>query len=78
MTDNQIFTNFRISTSDDGNAIVYFETNDDNDDGYPDPEIAKATYPFDSLDKALRFTGKTRIGMWGQQVNVYLNGVLLQ
>lgn len=69
------YSTYRIRTGIYGtNAVVEFETNDDDDDGYPDGEVVRAEYRLPSLDRALAFTGKSRHGLYGQPVNVYLNG----
>ena len=61
----ELYTRFDIVTADptrpylveegdryfsERDAIVYFETNDDDDDGYPDPEITKGLWPVKELD----------------------------
>jgi hypothetical protein len=56
--------------------VVNTETNDDNDDGWPDDEVITGSFgPFYTLAEALNFThGVSRIGAYGQPVDVYLDG----
>jgi hypothetical protein len=68
------YTIYRIYTSADGSASVEWETNDDNDDGYPDGEVTKATYGFATVEKAKKFAGTSHTGLQGQPVDVYLDG----
>jgi len=74
MSEPETWTTYRIHSSQDGRATVDWATNDDNDDGYPDGEVALETYHFPSIAKALEFTGKTRRGLYGQPVTVTLDG----
>ena len=53
--------------------VVEFETNDDDDDGYPDGEVVRAVYHCESLKQVFGLTGKSRTGMYGQPVDVYLD-----
>lgn len=53
---------------------VFWETNDDNDDGYADDREVSDSYRFADVESALRFTGRTRAGFYGQPVTVTLNG----
>lgn len=71
--EGEIWTQFRIYQ--DGEAItVEYGSNDDDDDGYPDPEVVRATYRPKSLKAALDITGKSRRGVYGHKVDVHLNG----
>lgn len=75
---SEIYSVFRIWTSrivKTGKLeyLVEFKTNDDNDDGYPDGEEVRAVYHCKSLNQALGVTGKSRIGLYGQPVDVYLD-----
>lgn len=58
-------------------VLVEWETNDDNDDGYDDGEVTRDEYRFFTIDDALSFTGRTRVGLYGQRVTVTLDGVEL-
>ncbi len=58
----------------DHHITVEYESNDDDDDGYPDREVVRATYYPRTLEGALQVTGKSRIGLYGQPVDVYLDG----
>lgn len=71
---SEIYSIFWIWRQPDGSCKVEFETNDDDDDGYPDPEVVRATYHPKSLKLALELTGKSRIGVYGHCVDVYLDG----
>lgn len=64
---------YRVYDHGDGTASVDWETDDDDDCGYPNHIYSSATYEFKSLEKALAFTGRTRVGI-GQDVTVYLDG----
>jgi hypothetical protein len=55
---------------------LLYQTNDDDDDGWPDGETVSATYGPMSWKRALHLTGGgSRIGLYGQPVDVYLDGV---
>ena len=69
-----VYHRFEITTRDDGSAQVRTETNDDNDDGFPDGQVESWLLEFRSLDEALRHTGTSRRGYYGQPVDVFLNG----
>jgi len=70
----ETWTIFRIQDTPTGLTIEY-ESNDDDDDGFPDREVVRATYYPRTLEAALQVTGKSRIGLYGQPVDVYHNGV---
>lgn len=55
-------------------VLVYVETNDDNDDGYPDGDWTNWTLAFRSVEKAREHCGVCRIGISGVIVTVTLNG----
>lgn len=55
-------------------AEIRCSTNDDNDDGFPDGDIAEWTLKFDTVEEALKHAGKTRRGFYGQPVTVTLDG----
>lgn len=67
-----VWTTWTISTRGTGPkpVVAVMETNDDNDDGYPDPEKAHLRLCFQSLEKALEKTGKSRRGFFGHRVIV--------
>ena len=49
-------------------------TNDDNDDGYPDNDVAVWDVSYKNYDDMLKTTGGTHTGLYGQPVEVFLNG----
>jgi len=53
-------------------AHVRFETNDGNDDGYPDGNVSVDEFEV-TLKAALNIAGTSHTGCWGQPVNVYLD-----
>lgn len=55
-------------------VLVRVETNDDDDDGYPDGEWAAWEEKFDTEYQALKHTGVSRVGISGVIVTVELNG----
>lgn len=62
-----------------GNTVlVHWSSNDDNDDGYPDDDIEHAEYRFPNVEAAIKFTGRTRRGLYGQPVDVTLDGEVLR
>ena len=66
---------YNIQSQSDGSAIVYCETNDDNDDGYPDGEWVNWEETFPSVKKAKSHCGNCRIGIIsGVIVTVTLDG----
>ena len=75
----ETYTIFRIVTLPDGAAEVTMETNDDDDDGYPDGKVTfggpwKFRGP-DGLEAAYGMTGRSsHRGFYGQPVDVYLDG----
>lgn len=50
------------------------ETNDDNDDGFPDPTIETWDVSYKSHEEMMRRTGGTHVGCSGIAVTVYLDG----
>jgi len=58
----------------DGRILCYNETNDDNDDGYPDGDWSSWTAKFPTIDAALRSCGKCRVGISGVIVTVTVDG----
>lgn len=68
-----IYSRWDITTLAEGKAHVRYETNDNDDDGHPDGEVA--TWEKDvKIDVARDVTGVSRIGYYGQAVDVYLDG----
>lgn len=61
----------------DGGAVVRHETNDDNDDGYPDGRVVRWENRWKDLEAAKRSCGLSRVGISGIEVTVYLDGVRL-
>lgn len=59
---------------DDQSVRIECETNDDDDDGYPDGEIERWTMTFPTVDAALAYAGKCRVGVSGVIVTVTLDG----
>lgn len=75
MFNERTWTEYRIETREKGKKyVIDWSTNDDNDDGWPDAEVTRDQYTFASLDRALNFTGKSRRGCGGAEVEVYLDG----
>ncbi len=64
---------YEILTTDEG-AVVYTDTNDNYDLGYPG-SYAHWEMHFRSVEAALRHTGKSRVGVSGVRVTVTLDGV---
>lgn len=74
LNEPQTWTEYGIFTEDDGTYSVYASTNDDNDDGYPDANVTEWRLSYPNLEAALKITGKTRTGLYGQPVRVFLDG----
>lgn len=55
-------------------VLVKVETNDDNDDGYPDGAWTYWSMRYPSVDQALKGCGKCRVGISGVIVTVTLDG----
>lgn len=66
-----------LYTQEDGSIEATHSTNDDEDTGYPSKYAAWET-TYASLEKAIEREGKTRVGILGIQVLVYLDGELLE
>jgi hypothetical protein len=73
------WTTYRLWTVLNFKVYVEWATNDDDDDGQDDGEVATASYgPFNNLHEALEFTnGGTRTGCIGTDVKVYLDHQLI-
>jgi len=57
-----------------GMVLVVSETNDDNDDGYPDGRWDTWSLEFPTLESALKHTGICRVGISGVIVTVSVDG----
>lgn len=58
----------------DAAVVVTEETNDDNDDGYPDGHVTRWDYTARTVEDALKRAGKCRVGISGVIVTVTLDG----
>ena len=69
-----IYTRYDLTTLPNGKMKVRMETNDDNDDGYSDGDIAIGCW--ETTEKvAYEIAGKkSHTGFYGQSVDVYLDG----
>lgn len=69
-----IYSRYDITTLPNGMAHLRMDTNDDNDDGYAeDVTIWEKDM---KMSTALSIAGqKSHLGMYGQPVDVYLDGV---
>lgn len=76
----ETWTRYDIRTAQGGSlpVLVEWATNDDNDDGYADEEMTRDEYRFLDVERAIHFTGRTRIGFYGQPVTVTLDGEPLE
>ena len=76
MEPTKTYTRFDIYTSEGtGKVKVRYESNDDNDDGYPDDDVVTGEYEYPSLESALKFVGhRSHTGSYGQPVSVYVDG----
>jgi hypothetical protein len=70
------YQRYSILTCVEEDAVVRVdvETNDDDDDGFPDGEITTWSLTFPNVDAALRYTGACRVGISGVIVTVTLDG----
>lgn len=69
-----IFTRFDLTTLGNGQMRIRMETNDNNDDGYPDNEPV-TVWERETTEKSAReIAGKSRRGYYGQPVDVFLDG----
>jgi len=72
---NHAYHIVRHTTQHDGQIVSRHETNDDNDDGWPDVEIACWTIGPQSKAVALKSPyDRSHIGCGGTYVYVYLDG----
>jgi hypothetical protein len=58
----------------DENVRIECETNDDNDDGWPDGEVTTWVMHFPNVTQALKYAGTCRVGISGVIVTVTLDG----
>jgi hypothetical protein len=66
---------YSVSTGyESGKVLVLVKTNDNDDDGYDDGEIAEWEESFASLEAALKYTGHSRVGVSGVAVTVTVDG----
>lgn len=64
-----------VELHDDGTATIHTATNDNDDDGWPDPAGTESwSTRWRSWESALRHVGKSRVGMTGIRVTVRVNG----
>lgn len=68
----EVYTIFRITTLADGRARIESETNDDDDDGVPGELTNWSTET--TMPTAKSIAGVSRIGIFGHEVTVYLDG----
>lgn len=70
------YQRYHVITGVEADTVVRVEceTNDDDDDGYPDGQIDRWTMFFPSVAKALAYAGTCRIGVSGVVVTVTLDG----
>jgi hypothetical protein len=73
MSQYGIYTRWDITDRGDGKALLRYETNDDNDDGFIDPGPVAVWEKEMDMQKALSMAGKTRHGSYGQPVYVFLD-----
>ena len=68
------YTRYDLTTLQNGRIKVRMETNDDNDDGYPDGNVSIGEWET-SEKTAYEIAGKkSHTGFYGQSVDVYLDG----
>ncbi len=70
----EVWTTFDIKTIGDGSYEVLYRSNDDNDDGVDDGEVAEFRYHLTNIQQAQALTGLSRTGDYGQPVTVTLDG----
>ena len=72
MNESSVYSTWNITTLDHSRAHVKFETNDDNDDGVPEEPVFNE---YDTtMNIAINVAGKSRTGVNGAVVTVYLDG----
>jgi hypothetical protein len=72
--DTMIYTRWDLWTRANNMIEVRMETNDNNDDGYPDNEPVTVWERVMPEKKAREMAGKSHRGYYGQSVDVYLDG----
>ena len=65
-----------VSNGEGQKVTVYAWTNDDQDRGWPNDD-ASWELVFDNVEKALKHTGTSRVGVSGVKVEVRLNGEVI-
>jgi hypothetical protein len=75
MEENGTYSRWDITDLGNGMAHIRYETNDNDDDGSPDPGPPAVLEKNVKLACALDCAGKSRIGYYGHPVDVYLNGI---
>lgn len=74
MNEPEVYHRMTITRLGDGRATIHHETNDDDDDGYDDGHTEVWEDTVASVERALRITGVTRVGVSGVRVLVTLDG----
>lgn len=69
-----IYSRWDITSLPKGKAHIRYETNDNDDDGCPDPGPVTVWEKDTTMSIARDVTGVSRIGYYGQAVDVYLDG----
>lgn len=69
----EAWQHYSVSTRPD-EVLVLVKTNDDDDDGYDDGEVTEWPETFPTLAAALKYTGRSRVGVSGVQVLVTVDG----
>ena len=73
---NRTMSTYTIDVHADGSATVHVWTDDNFDLGYP-TETATWDLHYASFADALRYTGGTRTSLYGQPIDVFVNGILI-
>jgi hypothetical protein len=72
---SEAWQTYEIFSEDEfGKIRVLAMTNDDDDDGYPDGTIERWWMEFSTVEQALKHCGKSRVGISGVRVTVFLDG----
>jgi hypothetical protein len=67
------YTRWELTDHHNGTMHICMETNDNNDDGYPDGEVT--IWERDTTEKIAReLAGISHVGYFGHPVDVYLDG----
>jgi hypothetical protein len=71
----EAWQHYSISTGyDGGRVLVLVRTNDNDDDGYDDGEVVEWQETFADLERALGYSGRSRVGISGILVTVTVDG----